>query len=149
MRKWLWIIALFFGVVGAPNALADSYVDASFTCTTSCVSVPTDPTVSFPSPIIPVNFFSETFNMTLNALDNATDTYTWGVESTASSWYFVTNDITNGTSDTGPSFAIGGSGTPYGSGYVCFTPGPTPEPSPSALLLPGIGLMFVLRKRLA
>jgi len=148
MRKWLWIMALLFGVVGAPNAQADSSLDATFTCTTSCVSVPTDPSVQFPGPTIPVIFFSETFNVTLNTLDNSTDSYTWGVGSTGSSWYFVINDITNGTSDPGPGFAIGGSGTPYGSGCVYFTTPPTatPEPGSGSLMLLGVGIAFLLWK---
>lgn len=148
MRKWLWIMALLFGVVGAPNAQADSSLDASFTCTTSCVSVPTDPSVQFPGPIIPVDFFSETFNITLSVLDNPTDTYTWGIGLTGSSWYFQIDDITSGTSDTGPSFVIGGSGTPYGSGSVYFTVGPTatPEPSSGTLMLLGVGIAFLVSK---
>lgn len=148
MRKWLWIAALLFGVVGVPNAQADSSLDATFTCTSSCVSVPTDPPVSFPSPIIPVDFFSQTFTIELNALDNATDSYTWGIGLIGSTWYFQINDITNGTFNVGPSYTIGGSGTPFGSGCVYFTSGPTPTPEPSSgsLMFLSVGIAFLVWK---
>lgn len=154
MRKSLWIIALLFAALCAPNARADSF-DASFTCSGSCVSVPTDPPVLFPSPTIPVAFFSQTFTITLNGSDTPTDAYTWGVGSTSGSWYFVIEDITTGTSDAGPSFALGALGIPGGTGSVDFTAVVTPnavgapEPSSGALLLVGLGIVvFVVRKHM-
>jgi len=69
-----------------------------------------------------------------------------GVESTATGWDFVIYDNTDGTFDTGPTWAFSGSGTaPYGSGGVCFTS--VPEPSSVALMLLGVGAVFVMRKR--
>ena len=144
MRKSVWIVALlFFWVIGAPKVQADEYADATFTCDTSCVDVPTDPWVSFPSPTIPVNFFGQTFNMTLNQWDQPGDTYAWGVGSNGSSWDFVITDTTNGKSDTSGWFAYGSYGNPYGSGTVCFAPVPTPEPSSASLLLLGVGILFL------
>lgn len=144
MRKLLWVIGLVLVVTGAPNAYADSF-DASFTCTGSCVSMPTDPFVTFPSPNIPISFFSETFTITLNSLDNPTDSFTWDVAVSGSNWDFVINDLTDGVSDTSPSYSFSGSGTaPYGSGTVCFTS--VPEPSPYALMLLGLGIVFAVRK---
>ena len=141
-------MALLLAVTGAPSAQADSF-DASFTCTSACVSLPTDPPVSFPSPIIPISFFSESFTITLNAFDNPADTFTWGIGSTGSNWYFEINDVTNGRSDDGPSFSFGpGNSAPYGSGCVNFSQVAMPEPSSIALLLLGVGIVFVSRKRI-
>lgn len=141
MRKSVWVIALFFLAIGAPNAHADSYADATFTCDASCVDVPTDPVVTFPGPTIPVSFFGETFDITLDPSDEDTDTYTWGVGLNGSSWDFVITDTTNGESDTSPWFADGPDGTPYGSGSVCFTS--VPEPSSGSLLLLGVGITLL------
>ena len=147
MRRSFWIIALFFWVMGAPNARADSYADASFTCDTSCVDVPTDPLVTFPGPTIPVNFYGENFDVTLDPSDQGADTYTWGVGSNGSSWDFVITDTTNGKSDTSGWFTDGSYGKPYGSGSVCFTPPPpcvpTPEPGSGSLMLLGVGTAFL------
>jgi len=143
MQKSLWLLALLVGVVVAPNAQAQTDADVSFTCATSCASMPTDPFVTFPSPTIPITFFSETFNVTLDPSDSPTDTYTWGVESTGSSWYFLIDDNTDGIFDKGPSYSFGGSGAPYGSGGVYFTCLPTPEPSSGSLMLLGLGIALV------
>ncbi len=78
------------------------------------------------------------------------------VGSTSASWYFVIDDLTNGTSDAGPSYALGALGNPGGTGSVDFsavtTPNAvaTPEPSSGALLLVGVGVvvLLVLRKRM-
>ena len=144
MRKYLWFV-LLLGVVLVPTtARADSYADASFTCTGSCVDVPVDPPVTFPSPTIPVSFFGQTFSITLNQLDQDTDIYTWSIVTSGSDWSFLIDDITKDLLDLGPSYVIGNSGTPYGNGGVYFTS--TPEPSSGILLLLGAGLMFLAWK---
>jgi len=79
MRKTLGTVAslLLFAVICVPNTHADSF-DASFTCTSSCVSVPIDPNVFFPSPIIPITFDGFSFKITLNPYDTYSDNYAWG-----------------------------------------------------------------------
>jgi hypothetical protein len=145
MRRFLpMLLLLLLAAVLAPKAHADTYTDASFTCTSSCVDVPVDPPVTFPSPTIPVIFFGQTFSITLNNFDRDTDTYTWGVGSSGSDWYFLIQDITNGLSNIGPSYQIGNSGTPYGNGGVYFTS--TPEPGSGILLLLGLAVGFLVWK---
>ncbi|HTZ75556.1 MAG TPA: PEP-CTERM sorting domain-containing protein [Candidatus Aquilonibacter sp.] len=145
MRKLLSVfLLLLVGVALAPAAHADTYTDASFTCTSSCVDVPVDPPVIFPSPNIPISFFGQTFSITLNQLDQDTDIFTWSVGTNGSSWYFLIDDITKGLFDIGPSYTIGNSGTPYGGGGVYFTT--TPEPGSGMLLLLGAGIMFLAWK---
>jgi len=146
MRKSLWILVLLAGVVVAPNAHGQTDADVSFTCATACVSMPTDPLVTFPSPTIPITFFSETFSMTLDPSDKPTDTYTWDVGSSGSSWYFEIDDDTDGIFDRGPWYEIGGFGAPYGNGDVDFTCLPTPEPSSGSLMLLGVGIAFLAWK---
>jgi len=147
MRKSLWIVALLVGAIVAPNAWADSF-DASFTCTSSCASVPTDPFVWFPSPTIPILFFSENFTITLGSFDSPTDQFTWDVGTNSGGWYFQINDLTNNTFDNGPTCNFDGShDAPYGAGGVNFDS--VPEPSSVALLLLGVGIVFVARKRTA
>ena len=85
--------------------------------------------VSFPSPTIPINFFSQQFNMTLNSFDLPTDNYTWGVGTSVSSWFFIIDDLTDGKIDDGPSFNFGNFGQPYGSGDVNFDLTSAPEPN--------------------
>jgi len=146
MRKSVWILALLVGAFGASSAYADSF-DASFTCTTSCVDVPTDPGVIFPGPIIPISFFNQSFTITLNNYDNPTDTFDWSIGTNGSNWDFVITDVTNGYSNSGPSYQYDPSGgTPYGNGCVNFNT--VPEPGSVALLLLGVGMVFVARKRM-
>jgi hypothetical protein len=144
MRKSMWVVVLFVAaVVGAPSAHADSFADVSFTCAASCTSVPTDPLVSFPSPTIPINFFSQQFNMTLNSLDKSSDKYSWEVDWTDSSWFFVINDITNGLRDSGPGFSFDLFGKPHGDGDVNFDCVSAPEPSSASLCFVGLGIALL------
>jgi hypothetical protein len=148
MHKFLWILALVVAAVMAPSARADSF-DASFTCTGSCVDVPTDPGVYFPGPTIPISFFSQLFTITLNDFDNPTDFFTWNIQTNSSSWSFVINDVTNGWSNSGPSFSYGqGQNAPYGNGCVNFNNVRAPEPNSMALALLGVGMVFAARKRI-
>ena len=146
MRKSVWIMALLLVVaLAVPNAWADSF-DASFTCTASCSSVPTDPFISFPSPNIPISFFNQSFSITLDGSDNPTDSFSWSVGTNGASWYFQINDLTNGKSDVGPWYACGGNGSPWGSGSVIFDHVAAPEPYSGALLLLGLVAVFAARK---
>lgn len=150
VRKSLWIVGLFLAVLitgfSAPSANADTAADVSFTCSTSCAGVPSDPLVTFPSPNIPINFYGQDFNVILNSLDKSGDTYTWEVESNGSNWYFLINDLTDGFSDQGPSFSISQFGDPFGNGGVEFKGVATPEPSSASLLLVGLGVAFLAWK---
>jgi len=146
MRKSLWILALLLVVaLAAPNVWADSF-DASFTCASSCSSVPTDPFITFPSPNIPISFFGQSFSITLDGSDNPTDSFTWNVVTSGSNWYFQINDVTNGKSDAGAWFSCGGGSAPWGSGDVVFDHATAPEPYSGALLLLGLGVVFAVRK---
>jgi hypothetical protein len=147
MRKSSWVVALLLVAINAPGVWADSF-DASFSCTTACVAVPTDPAVTFPSPTIPISFFSQSFTITLNAFDNPTDDFTWGIGTDSSGWHFEINDLTTGWSDDSSSFSFGQDGTPYGNGCVYFDHQSMPEPSSLALMLLGIGIVFLARRRL-
>lgn len=139
MRKCLWMwMALLMGLVVTPRAHADSFADASFTCDSTCVDLPTDPLVTFPGATIPVTFFGQNFDITLDPSDKSTDAYTWSIGSNGSSWDFIITDTITGKSDTSPWFADGSNGQPYGNGSVCFTP--VPEPSSGSLLLLGVGI---------
>lgn len=139
MRKCLWMwMAVLMGLVVAPRAHADSFADASFTCDSTCVDLPTDPLVTFPGATIPVTFFGQNFDITLDPSDKSTDAYTWSIGSNGSSWDFIITDTITGKSDTSPWFADGSNGQPYGNGSVCFTP--VPEPSSGSLLLLGVGI---------
>jgi len=151
MRKSFLILGLFLAVSFTPRAHADTFADASFTCDSSCIAVPTDPPVSFPSPNIPVNFFNQSFNIILNSFDQSSDNYTWGIGSNNNSWYFIINDLNNGFSDFGPSFLFGNFGIPYGNGHVyfdCNPPTATPEPGSVGLLLLGLVVALAFRKQL-
>jgi len=147
MRKTIWILALAAAALCVPAARADSF-DASFTCTTSCVDVPTDPVVTFPSPTIPIFFFGQTFTITLNALDTPHDSFQWSVVQSGSFWYLLITDLTNGSSNYGQSFSIGGSNSaPFGSGGMWFTDNvAAPEPSAGFLLVLGVGAVLLLWK---
>ena len=148
MRKTFWVVGLLLVVAVAPAARADSF-DASFTCTAACASVPTDPVVWFPSPIIPISFYSKTFTVTLNSGDSPTDKYTWGIGSNSSNWYFQINDVTTGWSDSGPSFGFDQwNPAPFGSGCVNFDHVLAPEPYSGALLLLGIACILLVRRRM-
>ena len=150
MRKSLWIILLLMFVTSvAPNAHADSYTP-TFTCTGPCVSVPTAPDVSFPSPTT----ITETWDtyvaaISLPSQDTYSDDYVWtNTSSSLNGQELIIMDNTNGIE------AIGFLSIPTISvpiediGTLSFAPVATPEPSSIALMLTGVGLVFVMRKRI-
>ena len=161
MRKPLWIIlALLFAAIGAPNARADSFVP-TFTCAGTCVSVPTAPDVSFPTPTtIEFTWFTTMFSIALPTGDLPTDMYAWDVaaintapETSFEEIFTIFDDNTNQQGSVScfgdlahPSVACEFGG---GSGSLSFAPVATPEPSSVALMLAGIVLLWGMRKRIA
>lgn len=166
MKKLLCVVPalVLFAMIGAPNASADSYT-ATFACgnITACtLGVPATQTVSFPSPTIVMSFLvsglEDTFNVTLPATDTPADTYQWffeairvGIPSDPGSYtyddYIGVIDQTSGltTQDYRP-----GAGIPADQGGpLTFSPvtAATLEPAPIILMLLGVGLIFVMRKR--
>ena len=163
MRKPIWIIPalLIFAGIDAPNVRADSYTP-TFTCTGTCVSVPTAPAVSFPSTTtIQETWDTLVFTLTLASPDAFSDTYTWeniysiSTAAVASgidiSIIDKTTGLTSNYSTTySGSFPLGG--TPItDSGMLTFSAVSTPEPGTSSLTLIGTGLLglMVMRKRIA
>src|SRR5260370_42548987 len=158
MRKSLWIVPvlLLIAFLGAPSAHADSYTP-NFTCTGTCaVAPPTAPDVSFPSPAIMetwfvVGVYIPPIALALPATDSPTDTYTWSntndILATPPFVSLTITDITTGavtsvTETYNVSFARF-----TDSGNLTFTA--VPEPGTVSLILIGIGLVFVMRKRIA
>jgi hypothetical protein len=154
MRKSLWIILTVLVVaVAAPVAHADSFT-ATFTCNTPCTSTPTAPDVSFPAP----TFLSETwdgfsFDHFLAAGDLPTDQYTWeniltGELGSSFSIGFLLTDLTSGNASA---FSQHHSGTPppdaHDRGTLAFTAVAAPEPGSVGLILLGLGVVFMVRKR--
>ena len=157
MRKSLWImLAILFVAIGAPNAHADS----------------TDYTLSF---ILAMNGGSpNAFSGGTVVLDNTTDTYTtFLVDWNGLSWDFSGNTSANipttgswgGCALPGSTICGGGSAElGIGSAFLVssgitsesskvegtytLTPVGAPEPSSVALMLLGVGLVFVMRKRI-
>ncbi len=157
MRKLLWIIlavlAVLFVAIGAPNAHADTF-PATFTCTGTCVSVPTAPDVSFPSPTtLTENWNTFTFAVGLLSGSAPSDAYIWQNQLApvptipgTLSVSFLIFDTTRG-STSGAGFFVASALSPQlDSGVLSFA---VPEPSSVALMLAGIGFLRVMRKRFA
>lgn len=145
MRKSLWImLAVMVVAVSAPNAHADSF-SVTFTGT----FLPTASDVTFPSPTLDIMWQGFAFALTLPSSSLPTDSYGWGSAKGCSgtcSAHITVDDNTTGTltfsttSAVPHTFATGG-------GSLTFTPVAAPEPSSVALMLLGVGLVFVLGKR--
>jgi PEP-CTERM motif len=156
MRKTLWIIPalLMFVAVVAPGVRADS---VTFTCTANCpagVSVPTALNVTFPSPALVISFDNQTLDLTLPSQDADTDSYSWFTSNN----FFIISD-TNQAFDLGANVEDDSGGNDPGdavvedmTGNLSFSnttpPVPGPEPGTAALMLVGIGLVLVMRKRI-
>jgi hypothetical protein len=165
MRLWIMVTVLCVAV-GAPSAHATTYT-ATFTCSDTCISVPTvtDNPVSFPSPTLDFTWNTNMLDLVLGSPDLPTDTYIWiacpPTETTQCvtstplppGWianmnifqiYDVSNSLSSFTSlATCPSCVS----TTFDCGTLTFTPEAAPEPSSVALLLMGVGLVFAMRKR--
>jgi hypothetical protein len=158
MRKSLWImLAVLLVAIAAPNAYADSETP-TFTCTGTCLSTPTAPAVTFPSPTLDITWNTLTgLDVALSSLDAPSDSYTWTI--TAQSFgfegYNVTvdiNDTSSGTtsfSNLFPVLSCPGCGLlVIDGGDLSFASTAAPEPSTIALMLLGVGLVFVMRRRM-
>jgi len=145
-------LLLLFSFNGAPSAQADSYAP-TFTCTSppspSCASLPTAPDVSFPGHTLDVTYDSTSLFsivLTLASGDSPSDTYDWYayVNSADSVNDFEIVDTSTGDDESvgvvSKSFTLSEEGT------LTFVS--TPEPSSFALLLLGVGMVVVMRKRL-
>jgi len=153
MRKSLWIIlAIMLVAIVAPNAHADSFT-ATFTCSGTCVGgLPTAPDVSFPAPVVDVTWNDNTFPLTLPSSDLPTDSYVWDAHAFLGfngelDMEFGIMDITTGM-NTALSIMASGFFADLEGGPLAFAAVATPEPSSYALMLLGVGLVFVMRKRI-
>ena len=152
MRKSFWIfLAALVMAVGAPNAHADT-LPATFTCGICVGGTPTAPDVLFPAPVVDVTWNDLLFHLTLPSSDLATDSYQWSGHTTSGGGEiflqdFTIHDLTNGTEvnmvhDTGKGVIA-----PLDGGTLVFAAVAAPEPSSYALMLLGVGLVLVMRKR--
>ena len=157
MLKPLLILGtLLMVVVAAPNAHADSS-PVTFTCNAPCTSVPTAPSVTFPSPTLDITWDTVNVDITLNFADAASDSYTWSAQivhdsaGPAGGLEFNIFDITTGDSFIGfpPIILAVSPPDASDSGTLSFTAvAATPEPGSVTLMLAGIGCLLVLRKRM-
>ena len=154
------VLCLVFALCfAAPNAHADSFTP-SFTCPgggSGCfgpVLLPTAPDVTFPSPTFTITFDLVTFSLTLSAVDLPGDTYNWHADTSgfgpASSLFDF--DITDTTTHESTNVSFGSTDNPFQIfGLLTFTAvptaTPTPEPSSLALMLAGVGLVLMVRKK--
>jgi hypothetical protein len=167
VRKSLWIIlAPLFVVFGAPIASADATYQATFTCYPEpCASVPTAPEVTFPSPTLDITLLGAFFSLSLNSSDLPDDNYVWNLQFKDSTGQggpaipeIAISDVTNATAgDVGQTSDLLIGSSTNEEGCLAFTstcPLPTPppvsasEPGTANLMLAGIGLVLVMRKRL-
>jgi hypothetical protein len=156
MRKSLWImLAALLVAVAAPSARADSFT-ATFSCSGTCVGgTPTAPDVSFPAPVIDVTWNDLLFQFhLLYHAPSPLDQFSWtgyndydeGRDTLFQ--YMEIHDRTTGVtwSSTGYSTFANGKYS-KDTGTLAFAAVATPEPSSYALMLLGVGLVFVMRKR--
>lgn len=151
MRKSLWItLTVLLVAICAPNAHAQTYTP-DFTCIGTCVSLPTAPNVSFPSPTA-INVTWDTISfptITLLPPDLSGDSYGWFAQTDPSRGldFFTILDITTGDEQGSSAPALEVVGLDHGP--LAFSAGATPEPGTAVLWLTGIGLVFLMRKQLA
>jgi len=147
MPKSLWIVLLLVAI-GAPAAHADS---VTFTVLVGGAPAPTALDVTFPSPTLDITWQGVAFVLTLPSSSLSTDSYIWDSNETCTPSCTAKIDVLDQTN-----FSFTSSSSPAvplsfstGAGDLTFTPVTTaPEPSPVALMLLGVGLVFVMRKRI-
>jgi hypothetical protein len=156
MRKSWWIMLAVFAAaaVSAPNARADSFA-ATFTCNGTCLSTPTAPDVTFPSPAeIDVTWDGAIFDISLLGTgDLATDTYQFTAAQELQSSgtevmvFNILDETTGIVSGATPLPILHTKTFDSDAGSLTFTAVPTPEPGSLALMLLGVGLVFVMRRQ--
>jgi hypothetical protein len=155
MRKLLWIMLALVVAGSAPVAHADSFAP-SFSpsgvvdCPSCAIAgTPTAPDVTFPSPTLNITDQVVGFSVKLLPSSLPGDSYSWStsIDFFGSSATMTIVDITQNTSvsDT-ESLCFCTFVNEFGS--LTFTPVAAPEPSSVALMLLGIGMVFLLRKRI-
>jgi hypothetical protein len=161
MRKAILFLTAVLAFV-APRALADT---VTFTCTRDnnnpapgqpcLVPTPTAPNVTFPTPTLDITWNSQTVDLTLLAGWLDTDSYSWLASNNA--FFIFDNSVTSGPGSVSSPVITMLPPDPSGfglseTGDLSFKPGgggvPMPEPGSSVLLLLGIGIALVMRKRI-
>ena len=160
MRKAMWVIlAALLVAVAAPFARADS---VTFVCTNDnqnpgdgppcLVAAPTAPDVTFSTSgtTLDITWNSQTFDITMPGDWNAPDSFGW----LSSNGIFLIFDNSH-PFDPQPNVPVNdllpGFNNLSEQGTFSFAAGPVtnaPEPGTSALMLLGIGLVLVMRKRI-
>jgi hypothetical protein len=158
MRNSLWIIlTVLLVVIGAPNAHADGGIyTISFTGSDAPTVVGSDllffnSTLNeFTTPSSEIDFFGNdiTLDATLLApTDPLTNRYVWGADQFA----FEVSDFTSGLNLYQGSAA--NTGCEFADEFECeggvVLTAQTPEPAAGVLMLLGVGMAFLLRKRMA
>jgi len=114
--------------------------------------LPTAPDVTFPSPTTMDVTFGNTSDGTITSVaipsgDAAGDAYSWSAQNVLTSVSFILSDVTNG----GTTFSCDGFVDRTGAlscGTLSFAVVAAPQPSSVALMLLGVGLVLVMRKRI-
>jgi hypothetical protein len=157
MRKFLWAtLIVLFVTINAPSAHADTYA-ATFTCAGTCAFLPTASDVSFPAPTtIDVTWDATLFPINLSSgslgVDQFNDVYTWqgiaGNPAFPGEAFFAIQDVSTGDFMVDTASLTGLVTLLPDQGSLTFSPVTTPEPSSVALMLIGVGLVFVMWKRI-
>jgi PEP-CTERM motif-containing protein len=142
MRKSFWItLPVLLVAIGAPSAHADTYTPIFTTtgCSGTC-ALPTALDVTFPTPT--------TIEITYLGLSDLVsipsglpgDTYAWNADIEKTIDFFITDGVTTTCDGVGPGHVS--------CGTLTFAAVATPEPNSAGLLVAGIGLLLVMRRRI-
>jgi hypothetical protein len=149
VKKYLWIIALLFVVIGVPRAR--SYTP-TFTCTDPCAGgTPFAPDVSFPSPTIMETWDGFTLAVNLDAFAHPSDTYSFSNSvfqdglTTYTYLFFITDTTTLTEYGTfAPSQTVVPTAlAPLDQGTLGFSSGSGTTPEPSSWVYAITGMCFL------